>query len=431
MPQTAAASASLPDDLVVIGANHQSCSALLRDRIFVPDNEAPEFLRGLRREGLGEALVLSTCDRVEVQAVHGDPERAGGIVRRGLARRANLPHHALDTETYSHAGADALRHVFAVAGSLESQVVGEPQVLGQVKAAHALARKAGTAGSALNTVMDAAFATAKRVRTETRIAEGPVSMAAAAVQVARSIHGDLSSVGGLLLGVGDMGDLVAEHMISAGLGPVVISAPDDRRAEEVARGFECHMAPFDRFAAALPEAGVVISALGGREYAVSEEMIRSALVRRRHMPVFLVDAAIPGDVAPGVERVDGAFVYDLAALEKVALAGRSSRRSAADEAWRIVEEDVSAFVWARRGREADDTITALRGHFEAVREEIVAEAPAGMRDAADAVARRLVNRLLHDPSEVLRADAARDGGADRAAAERLLRRLFRLASREH
>lgn len=420
----------LPDHLVVVGANHRSSPALLRDRIFVPDNEAPRFLADLRREGMPEAQVLSTCDRVEVQAIHPDIEKAGRIVRHGLARRANLPPHALDTETYNHAGEDALRHVFAVAGSLDSQVVGEPQVLGQVKAAHGLARKTGAAGAGLVAVMEAAFATAKRVRTETRIAEGPVSMAASAVQVARGIHGDLAGVGGLLLGAGDMGELIAEHMLAAGLGPFTVCVPDDRRADELARRFECHIAPFDRFAAAASEAGVVVSAIGGREYIVTEELVRGALDRRRRRPMFFVDAAIPGDVAPGVERLDGAFAYDLGELERHALSGRAGRNTAAGDAWRIVDDEVAAFVTRRRGRDAGGAITQLRAHFEAARAEILDETPPAVRDAADAVTRRLVNRLLHDPSEALRSLSAEAPGPEKDRAEAVLRRLFGLADKD-
>jgi glutamyl-tRNA reductase len=424
-----AGATDLPAALVVVGASHRSAPAALRDRLFVADADAPAFLRKLAAEGVAEALVLSTCDRVEVHAIHDDPSAAASAIVAALAARIALDPVSLAPQLYQHVGTEALRHVFDVAAALDSQIVGEPQVLGQLKSAHRLAAAAGALGPALEIVLQAAYGAAKRVRSETAIGERPVSMAAAACQLARDIHGDLSGATALLLGDGEMGELIAGQLHAAGLRRLLVAAPVDARAAAVAERLECHVVPWDELGARLADAEIVVAGLGGRRYVISAELMGDALKRRRHRPVFLVDAAAPGDIDPAVDALDEAFRYDLDALERVALDGRDRRGQAAAEAAAIVEAAVTAFVRSRTERAAAPTIAALRAHFERVRREVL---ETGGAEPAEELTRRLVNRLLHDPSEALRDVAANAGaaGADQAAdrerAERLVRRLFRL-----
>lgn len=413
-------SAGSRPSLVVIGANHRSAGLSLRDLLFVDDRTAPGFLAGLARAGLAQALVLSTCDRVEVWAFHVDAVHARHLVAAALAVPAGLETGTLASQLYLHQDRAALRHCFAVTASLDSLVVGEPQVLGQVKTAHRLAREAGTLGNELDMVLQAAFAAAKRVRSETPVGEGPVSIAAAAVQLARDLHGDLGRCTGLLVGAADMGELVAESLLAAGLARLMVTAPRASRADALATSLNANVMGFDGLRDGLAEADVVVCSVGGRTLAVTADMVGAALRKRRRRPMFLVDAGIPGDIEPAVNRLDGAFVYDLGDLERVALEGRAVREQAARAAWTIVEDEVDAFLRGRAARIAVPAVVALRQRFEAVRDEVVA---GGATDGAE-MCRLLVNRLLHDPSEVMKSVAA--DGQDWRDMEKTLRKLFRL-----
>lgn len=405
---------------VIVGANHRSASLSLRDTLFVDDAGAADFLLGLKGAGLGEAMVLSTCDRVEVWTAYHDGERAAHLVTDALAARAHLGAGALAEQLYCRTGREAVRHAFAVASSLDSLVIGEPQILGQVKAAHRLARDAGVLGPELDSVMQAAFAVAKRVRSETSVGEGPVSIAAAAVQLAKEVHGELSRCRALLVGGGDMGELVAEHLLAAGLAGLSVATPRPSRAEALARSLSGHVVAFDQIREALVQADVVISAVGGRNLVLASDVISQALRSRRQRPIFLVDAGIPGDIEPAVNRVDNAFLYDLNDLERAALEGRTGRQQAARAAWSVVEEELNAFLRGRSERAAVPAIVALRERCEALRDGALAEAGG---DAAEAT-RLLVNRVLHAPSEVMKAAAAES--PDWQAMEKTLRTLFRL-----
>lgn len=406
--------------LVVVGANHRSASLGLRDALFVDDATAPAFLEGLKRAGLAESLVLATCDRVEIWAEDMDPIHAARLVGEALAARAGLEASVLSPHLYTLSGGDAVRHGFTVAASLDSLVIGEPHVTGQVKAAHRLARDAGCCGGELDHFLQAAFAVAKRVRSETSIGEGPVSIAAAAVQTARDLHGDLGSLRALLVGTGEMGELVAESLLAAGLKDISVTAPRAARAEAVAKSLEGHVLAFEDLRDTLASFDVVLTCVGARTVSVTADMVTNALRKRRRKPVFLVDAGIPGDIEPAVNRVDGAFLYDLADLEKVALEGRATREAAARAARAIVEAEAQAFLRGRAARAAVPAIVSLRARFDETREQVLAEAGS---DAAEAT-RLLINRLLHAPSEAMKTIASE--GAEWRAMEKTLRTLFRL-----
>jgi len=410
----------------VIGASHRTCSGAIRDGLATDEAEVPGVLERLRAAGVSQAVWLSTCDRVEVQGVHERPNEAALAIAGIMAERVGLPTPDLADQLYTRTGLDAVRHLFAVACSLDSQIIGEPHILGQLKAAHRSAASAGLTGPELEASLQAAYTAAKRVRSETPIAEGATSLAAAAVQVARDLHGDPKRCSALLIGLGDMGTLVLDGLREAGLPRLTIAAPVDRRAEAAARRLDGHFAPWADLDSALAGADIVVTAAGLGRYILTSGMMEAALKRRRRRPVFVVDAAIPSDVDPAVARMDGAFVYDLADLERVALQGRVGREAATQAAWTIVDEALAAFARDRAERAAVPAVAALRTHFETERRRLLVEH--GDLDAASAT-RLLVNRLLHRPSEMLRALAAEHDGlglAERAAAERLLFQLFRL-----
>jgi glutamyl-tRNA reductase len=410
--------------LLVVGINHRTAPPALRDGFALIESELPAALDDLRGEGLGEAVLIATCDRVELVTTSGDERRAAAVFATVVARHGKIEATAIRAALYRHAGNAALRHLFAVAGALDGLVVGEPQVLGQVKDAHRLAVELGLAGAELEGVFAAAFAAARRVRRETRIAERPVSIAAAALQLARDIHGELARCGALLLGPGEMGELMTEQFRRAGLAHVVVCGPA-ARAERAALRFRANRAPLEELDEALAAADVVIASLGSGFAILTVPRVAAALRRRPTRPIFVIDVAVPADAEPAVNDLDGAFLYDLGDLERAALAGRATREAAAAEAWHIIDAELSSFARRRAERRAVPAVAALRAHVEALRKAALAEA----RGDADAATRLLANRLLHDPSEVLR--EAMGGLPDEAAAmENLLRRLFRLDGEE-
>ncbi len=395
----------------------------LRDRLFVEDPLIPAFLAGLKEAGLDDAMVLSTCDRVEVHCTHEDPAAAETIIHQNFARQTELSEQEIREQLYTLYGDDAVRHMFRVAASLESQVIGEPQVLGQVKAAHRIARDARMIRSGLEAILQAAYSAAKRVRTETVIGERPVSIASAAVQVARDVQGDLARSRGILIGDGDMGELVASHLLNAGLGLMTVLHLNLERASGAARRLSCHVAAMEYLADEMALAEIVITAVGRREHSLNSDMVRAAVTRRRRKPVFIIDLALPGDVDPAVNRIDEAFLYDLGDLERIAMDGMSHRENAAEQAVEIIEQELLAFSRSRSERAAVPVLGRLRQHVEALRGEALADSGGD----ADKATHLLVNRLLHDPSVVMREIAANsDGRSELKAVEAAVERLFRL-----
>ncbi|MFA7430795.1 MAG: glutamyl-tRNA reductase [Rhodospirillaceae bacterium] len=415
------------DRLLIVGANHRSSPLGLRDALFVEDPEMPAALAALRLVGFDEALFLSTCDRVEVIAATTDPAAAAVRIQAVLAARAGTEPAALAGQIYALTGAEAVRHLFAVAGALDSQVIGEPHILGQVKAAHRLCREAAMSGPDLEACLQAAYGAAKRVRTETSVAEGPVSVASSAAQTARDLFGDLSGVRVLYAAGGaEMGDLVVENLVAAGAQDLRVTARRPGRAEALARAWQAHVLPFDALARGMAEAEVVVAGIGGRTYAITEEAVKAALKARRQRPILFIDAGIPGDVEPAVNRIDNAFLYDLEDLERVAEQGRAGREAAARAAWAIVAEEVEAFLRTRAERSAVPVIAALHRRFEAERARALAEAGGD----AERATRLLVGRLLHDPALALRGLAAGEMNDEFKTAEALVRRLFGLEDEE-
>lgn len=409
---------------IIVGANHRSSSLALRDALFVDDAAQSSFLAALKEAGLSQALALSTCDRVEVLTMHHDAGIAEAIIAQAFAARGHVTTDGLAGQLYTLADEAAVKHCFAVTASLDSLIIGEPHVLGQVKACHRMAREAGLCGPEMETLLATAYAVAKRVRTETAVAERPVSIASAAVQFARDLHGELTDCTALLLGAGEMGELVAESMLAAGVQRLVVAAPRQSQAEVLAESLNCHLAAFEGLSELLPQADIVLTAVSGRHHLIGTEHVHAALRKRRRKPIFLVDVGIPGDIDPAVNRVDGAFLYDLTDLERLAMEGRATREVAARQAWTIIDAELTSFSRGRAARAAVPSIVALRSRFEAEREQVLAEAG----DDAEKATHLLISRLLHDPSEAMKGIAA-GGDATKTewdAAEQLLRHLFRL-----
>ncbi|NQV47243.1 MAG: glutamyl-tRNA reductase [Rhodospirillaceae bacterium] len=408
---------------LVVGANHKSSSMILRDRLFIEEDAYAGVLEALRREGVTEALLLSTCDRIEVQAFCEDRpgEDMPSRVLKVLAEHGEIDPSELNGQTYVYWDEDAIHQIFSVTASLDSLIVGEPQVLGQVKASHRVSQDTGMAGRGLETIMQAAYATAKRVRSETAIGERPVSIATATTQVAGDLHGDLAGCRALLVGVGEMGELIAGEMLSAGLGRLLVTHPQAKRADELAARLSCHTAEFKDLQSQLIEADIILASLGQRHHVIDAAMMKIALSARRHKPVFLVDAGVPGDLDPAIGRLEDAFLYDLGDLDRVAMEGRAIRENESVAAKLIVSEEVASFLRGQAERVAVPALSQLREHFDKERVKALSDADGD----ADKATRLLVNRLLHMPSEQLR-DAAKSEGSNWQMMEKLVGRLFGL-----
>lgn len=415
------------DFLCIVGVNHRSGTLALRDALVFEDQEIPGALKTLKAMGVEQAVLLSTCDRVEIVAAGPDATALPAMIGGFLARAAGRSPEDIRDQIYIMHGEEALRHLFAVASSLDSMIIGEPHVLGQLKTAHRLARDAGMTGSVLDSCLQSAYATAKRVRRETEIARHPVSLMSAAVQVARDLFGDLGQRRLLLLGGADLGEMMAESFQGAGVCHVVATARRPSVAERLATRLNGHVLLFERLSATLANTDIVIASVGARTWSVTVDMVLSALRARRQSPVLLFDLAVPGDVEAAVGRIPSAFLYDLQDLEHLAEEGRSLREGESRAAWSLVVEEVSAFLRNHAERDAAPVIAALRRRFEVERARALHEAGEDVERAT----RLMLGRLLHDPSEALRAMAAAPENRDESRmAEHLLRRLFVLGNED-
>ncbi len=417
---------------LVVGANHRSSSLTLRDALFVEDLLVPMFLEKLKSKGFSQAQILSTCDRVEVQAIDPTGENSAQKIIEVMAEQAEVSPSDLTGQMYQFHGDEAIRHIFAVASSLDSLIIGEPQVLGQVKDSHRLAKENGMVGSEMDALLQAAYATAKRVRTETKIGEGPVSIASATIQIAKNLHGDLSRCVALLVGGGEMGELAGDALKLANIGKLSVTHPTLPRAESLARKLECYVVDFENLETAVAEADIVLTSLNKRRHVVTFDMIKEAIKKRKRKPIFLVDTGIPGDVEPAVVELDAAFLYDLNDLEKVAMEGRASREGEAKAANEILATETSNFVKGHAAREAVPALTSLREYFELERQAVLSSAN-GSKEVDEAT-RLLINRLLHNPSEIMRQMASQKNKGNHNPAvqgdweqtEKIIKHLFRL-----
>lgn len=413
------------DRLMVVGTNHRCSSEDTRDRLFIDEARLPQILAAIEQARLGQAVVVSTCNRTEVHLLATEAERGREKLIDLLSLWADIDRNKLAGELYTRTGREALRHVFAVAASLDSLVIGEPEVFGQVKDAHRIARAFGMVGRELEQVYQTAYGISKKVRSQTGIGQGAVSIAAAAQSVARDLHGDIKECTLLLAGAGDMGELIAASLHERGMGRIMVADRLAARARLVARRLDCHWSEIGDLDRLLAEADIVLTAGGSRRYMIDRERAMAAVKRRRYRPVLMIDTAVPGDIDPQVDEITEVFFYRLEDLEKIAAEGRGGREENADQAWEMVEAEVDHFVRVRAERAAIPALAELRHHFERMRKQVLIES----HGDADKATRLLVNRLLHTPTQALKDLAATTGGAgtiEWVKAQKLLRRLFEL-----
>ena len=404
--------------LWVLGLNHQTAPVDLRERVAFDAGTVPHALSSLRAlPDVAEAALLSTCNRTELYAVSEDSD--------ALAQWLSGHAEGLDTYLYRHRDADAVRHLFRVATGLDSLVLGEPQILGQVKQAWAASREAGALGGQLDRLFQQAFATAKRARTDTRIGANPVSVASIAVRLAQDSFARLSESTVLLIGAGETIELAARHLVEARTQRLLIANRTLTHAQDLATrhgGVALPLAELDRH---LAEADIVISATASRTPVLQRAQVEHALRLRRHRPMLLLDLAVPRDIAEDVATLRDVFLYTVDDLERAVEDNRRSRREAADAAEAIIDVQVGRFMESLRAGAHTEPLKRLRALGEATREDVLAKARQQLANGRepeqvlDFLAHTLTNRLLHPPTAALR-EAAMSGDAELArAADRL------------
>jgi len=409
--------------LLVLGLNHRTAPIEVREQIVFDAERLPHALASLRTlPCLAESLIVSTCNRTEVYAVGGTAESVSAWLVAESGGNA-----ALSSCLYRIEGPDAVRHAFSVAAGLDSLILGEPQILGQLKDAYRAARQAGTAGSLLNRLFQTTFAVAKRVRTETAIGAAAVSVASVGIQLARRVFAGFDRHTALLVGAGEMIELTARHLQAQGIGRLIIANRSTDRAERIAEGLPASVIRLDALAAHLPQADMVMSSTARPGHVILFEDVVRALEERRHRPMFMLDLAVPRDIDPRVAALEDVYLYTIDDLRQVAGENVKTREAEAAVARQLIDADVAGFMAALKVRDAVPVIRELRGQAEAARDAALAEArrqlAAGQQPEAvlEQLAITLTNRLLHAPSAALR-EAAESGDATLAeAAARLFR----------
>jgi len=403
--------------LVLIGVNHKTAPIELRERIAIPRDELPETTRALAAvPGVSECMIVSTCNRVEMLAAVDSPDTD---LKGFLHRHFGLDPTLLGAHIYEQRDRDAVRHLFRVASSLDSMVVGEPQILGQVKEAFAVARASGTVAGQLEHLLQSAFAAAKKVRSETEIGSNSVSIASVAVELARKIFGSLQGRTVFLVGAGKMSELAARHLVQQGAGAILVSNRTQERARIMAEAFKGRVIPFEKLYEAASEADIVISSTGAPHPIFRREHGQMFMHRRRNRPMFFIDIAVPRDVDPEMGKLEGVFVYDIDDLQAVAAAHMEERSRVASDAETLIAGEVERFQQRQRTVNVAPAIVALQRQAEEIRQAELRRVQARLGTlnaeqiaAVEALTRGLVNKFLHPPMQALK-QAAREGNASK------------------
>ncbi|MCX5748482.1 MAG: glutamyl-tRNA reductase [Proteobacteria bacterium] len=401
-------------ELFVVGISWRTAPVAVREKLAFREEEVADTLVALTRgQPVAEALLISTCNRVEVYGVAKPGADATGPVRDFLVQQRSIKLADIGDALYEHRGSAAVRHVFRVASSLDSLVVGEAQILGQLKAAYGVATTAGTSGALLGRCLERAFGVAKRVRSETLIARGSANVSSVAVDLAGRVFGDLAGKSILVVGAGKMSRLAAKHLYASGALRIVVTNRSPEKAEVLAREIDGVARPWAELEQLLAEADVVISSTGAREPILTKALFKRVAKARKWKPIMVIDIAVPRDAEPAIGELDGVYLFDIDDLDKVVAQNLAERAKAADHAGKIVEHEAGQFEQWIKTQGVVPTIRAMRSHFTKVADAEVAKAldqlarkdhsPAQQREVVQRVVQLVVNKLLHAPTAALRA----------------------------
>jgi glutamyl-tRNA reductase len=392
--------------LHILGLNHNTAPVEIREQVVFAGDDIDRALGELQKlDGIAEIVILSTCNRTEFYIE--TTEDGVNFLKSWLNDDQSLGQPA-QAALFTLASEDAIRHLFRVACGLDSMVLGEPQILGQLKDAFRQAEQSGTVGTHLSRLFHHTFSVAKKVRTDTEIGSSPVSVAYAAVNLANQFFSGFSQHTALLIGAGVTIELVAKHLTSKGIGRLFIANRDVTRAQNLATQFDGFALPLSELEGTLPDADILISSTASSEPVITLEQMKKAIRARKRKPVFAVDIAVPRDIEHSVRDLDDVYLYGIDDLDKVIIEGQSNREAAAVDAGRILEDETRRYLSIERGKEVAPIITALRDHGDSLREQVLEQARKRLAKGADHdevleyVTASLLKKILHQPSVRLR-----------------------------
>ena len=422
-------------NLVLMGLNHKTASVEVRECLAPPPELVPELLADISGlASIREAVMVATCNRVEILAAARDPHEASSDIKEWFTSGRSRPPAEVESALYSYQDEEAIKHLFRVAASLDSMVLGEPQILGQIKDAYRLAADAGFTGAVLNKLLHKTFQVAKRIRSETSMGGGAVSVSSAAVELAGKIFDPLSERSALMIGAGEMAELAAEHLKGRGLKKVNVANRTLSRALELAERLGGGRAySLDDLPEVLSEVDIVISSTGASEPVITVDLAKKALKERRGRSLFFIDIAVPRDVDQAVAKLDGCFVYDIDDLSEVVRANRQSREKEAQAAERIVAEEVAKFQRWLGSLAVSPTIAELALKTEQLRQSELARSQKELdglteqqQKAVEKLTRSLVKKLQHDPIMFIKEQSHAKSEETRRSQLAMVRRIFNL-----
>jgi glutamyl-tRNA reductase len=397
-------------ELLVIGLNHNTAPIEIRECLAFPEDKLEEALSKVRSlSTVKEDMIVSTCNRVEVYAATRETEKAVRDLKEFLSQYHGISLKEFERSLYTHVGEEAVRHIFRVASSLDSMVLGEPQILGQIKEAYDISQQANTSGLILHRLLHRAFHVAKRVRTETKIAISAVSVSSVAVELAEKIFGTLEKKTVLLIGAGEMCELAARHLVAGGVEKMLVTNRTYERAASLAREFRGEAIPFEDMIHGLKKTDIVISATNSPQYLIGHDQIAKVMKDRRQKPIFFIDIADPRDVEPKVGDMENVYLYNIDDLQKVANENIRDREKEAQKAEGIVQDEMVKFVNWYRSLDVTPTIVALRRKFEEIRKKELEKTLSlhpGLSDkekkSLEALTSAIINKILHTPITLLK-----------------------------
>ena len=393
--------------LQILGLNHNTAPVEIREQVVFASGDIDSALTRLKDiDGVQEAVLLSTCNRTEFYVITTGMGR--DELRTWLHNERNIDQPMGDT-LFTLDDDDAIRHIFRVACGLDSMVLGEPQILGQLKDAYRHAQQAGTAGKRLSRLFQHTFSVAKKVRTDTEIGASPVSVASAAVSLAQQFFAGFTKHTALLVGAGVTVELVAKHLASRNIGRMFVANRDVEKARDLASQFGGFALPLSELDGTLPEADILITSTSAPEPIITLEQVKRAVAARKRKPIFAVDIAVPRDIEPEVAELDDVYLYTIDDLDKVILQGQGNREAAAADAGKILDDEIIRYLSIERSKQVTPVITALRDQGEELRARVVEQARRRLAQGADSdevieyATASLMKKLLHNPTVCLRA----------------------------
>jgi glutamyl-tRNA reductase len=416
----------------LIGLNHRTAPIEVREKLCFSEEALPDALRAVASlPNVREAMILSTCNRVEIMArSEGEAANAVPDMVKFLAHYHQRSHAQIEPYLYHHEQGAAIRHIFRVASSLDSMIIGEAQILGQIKEAYAIARSAGTLRGPLDEALTRSFHVAKRVRTETGIATSAVSVSYAAVELARKIFGSLNDKKILLVGAGKMSELAAKHLISSGSTQIFVTNRSLERAEELAARLHGEVVPFHQMLSAAAQCDIVLTSTGATDYLITRNDVQHMLSERKNRPMFLIDIAVPRNIDPAINKLDNIFLYDIDDLQQVVSSNMEERQKEAQTAEQIAVEEAEKFLHWLNTLDVVPTIVDLQGQMERVRQQEMARVAAQLasltpaqREAVEALTKGMMSKILHSPIQHLKSLAQEPEGLRLVGT---IRRLFNL-----